>query len=607
MTRIHSHVSPSLIFTLLSLSVAVCLINASSTPSTLSSSSTRSVSLGTPIASLPYQKGHANLHQLYLRLLEFEQQSQPLSDESVSLSTPTNSFTSTSSMLSTVQTKWYTQRLNHFDALDTRTYQQRYYVNDEFYVIGAPVFVYIGGEAELSSHSIASGEIVQLADSHNGMLVALEHRFYGKSQPFDSLATDNLRYLSSQQALADLAQFIAWFLDNNGDSTAPVVVVGGSYPGALSAWFRFKYPNIAVASVASSAPIHAKEDFYEYDQKVSASAGPECSSAVIAATTAVQDALLQHGATAAQQLKASFGCGTVSDDISFLYVLADAVAFSVQYTSHRPGPRYHLLEYCCDTMSNSSIASSVDRYRTFFNTLMTRLNTTCVDFSTVASTLKDTSNAPNLNQRQWYWQSCNEFGWFQTAPAQHSLRSKYINVTYHEKLCAEAFGVALKPNTRFTNVYYGGITPVGERVYFPNGGLDPWSMLSLTHDLPCCPEIVTRVIAGTSHCADLYASSPDDPPSLTAARLDIAAHISTWITEAVSPTRPDGDNRNWLVIGMSALAAGAVLAIIACIVLFRRRKQQSSGVVHGPDGPLASGAQNSVNKYSQLDDYYGQR
>jgi len=33
------------------------------------------------------------------------------------------------------------------------------------------------------------------------------------------------------------------------------IVIGGSYPGALSAWFRDKYPNIATASWAASAVV----------------------------------------------------------------------------------------------------------------------------------------------------------------------------------------------------------------------------------------------------------------------------------------------------------------------------------------------------------------
>lgn len=39
-----------------------------------------------------------------------------------------------------------------------------------------------------------------MAEDHGALLVALEHRFYGESMNPDSLETDDLSDLSSQQA-----------------------------------------------------------------------------------------------------------------------------------------------------------------------------------------------------------------------------------------------------------------------------------------------------------------------------------------------------------------------------------------------------------------------
>jgi hypothetical protein len=44
------------------------------------------------------------------------------------------------------------------------------------------------------------------------------------------------------------------------------VTFGGSYAGTLSAWIRFKHPELVYASVASSAPLLAKLDFQEYQE-----------------------------------------------------------------------------------------------------------------------------------------------------------------------------------------------------------------------------------------------------------------------------------------------------------------------------------------------------
>lgn len=37
----------------------------------------------------------------------------------------------------------------------------------------------------------------------------------------------------------------------------PWLTIGGSYPGAMSAWFRYKYPHLTVGAIASSAVILA--------------------------------------------------------------------------------------------------------------------------------------------------------------------------------------------------------------------------------------------------------------------------------------------------------------------------------------------------------------
>ena len=48
-----------------------------------------------------------------------------------------------------------------------------------------------------------------VGSQYGALFVVLEHRFYGDSQPFEDWTLDSLKYLSSEQALADLAYFIA--------------------------------------------------------------------------------------------------------------------------------------------------------------------------------------------------------------------------------------------------------------------------------------------------------------------------------------------------------------------------------------------------------------
>ena len=107
------------------------------------------------------------------------------------------------------------QTLDHFNHQDQRVYSQRYFKNDSFwapeqsmysfilavggglkdywYLVDGPVFLQIGGEGAISSaYVIDDFEMVVYAQHHAALVVALEHRFYGKSQPFSDISTPNL-------------------------------------------------------------------------------------------------------------------------------------------------------------------------------------------------------------------------------------------------------------------------------------------------------------------------------------------------------------------------------------------------------------------------------
>lgn len=76
------------------------------------------------------------------------------------------------------------------------------------------------------------------------------------------LSTKNLQYLSSQQALADLAVFIeAMNSKYNLSPDVKWIAFGGSYSGALSAWLRMKYPHLVHGAMSASAPLLAELDF----------------------------------------------------------------------------------------------------------------------------------------------------------------------------------------------------------------------------------------------------------------------------------------------------------------------------------------------------------
>lgn len=82
-----------------------------------------------------------------------------------------------------VLSRTITQKLDHFDDANTATWEMRYFSNDEHYVPGGPIFIYIGGEWTISYGSILGGHIYDMAKEMNGHLFYTEHRYYGQSHP----------------------------------------------------------------------------------------------------------------------------------------------------------------------------------------------------------------------------------------------------------------------------------------------------------------------------------------------------------------------------------------------------------------------------------------
>ena len=102
---------------------------------------------------------------------------------------------------------YFEQQLDHFSD-DATTWPQAYFENNASWAgpdSAAPVYVYIGGEGPLSAASVTSNFIVDVLPQTGGLLLALEHRYYGchnaSSCPYsDASDPGHLDYLTTDQA-----------------------------------------------------------------------------------------------------------------------------------------------------------------------------------------------------------------------------------------------------------------------------------------------------------------------------------------------------------------------------------------------------------------------
>ncbi|KAA8531953.1 hypothetical protein F0562_006905 [Nyssa sinensis] len=446
-----------------------------------------------------------------------------------------------SSYYLTNQELWFNQTLDHFSPIDHRQFAQRYYeFLDNFRLPDGPIFLKICGES--ACNGISNDYISVLAKKFGAAVVSLEHRYYGKSSPFKSLSTENLKYLSSKQALFDLAVFRQYYQEslnmklNRSNVENPWFVFGVSYSGALSAWFRLKFPHLTCGSLASSAVVRAIYNFTEFDQQIGESAGPECKAVLQEVNQLVEQKLATNG----KALKTLFGAAELKIDGDFLYFLADAAVIAFQYGNP---------DILCSPLIQAKKAGEdlVDAYASYVKEYY--VGSFGVNVQTYNQQhLKNTALNGDSGDRLWWFQVCTEVAYFQVAPSNDSIRSSKVDTRYHLDLCKNVFGEGIYPDVDTTNLYYGGTKIAGSKIVFTNGSQDPWRHASKQTSSPDMPSYLISC-HNCGHGTDMRgcpqsplspegdAKNCSSPDAVHKVRQQVVEHIDLWLSQCQAAGR----------------------------------------------------------------------
>jgi len=433
--------------------------------------------------------------------------------------------------------QWFVQRLDHFDPQNQMTWKEKYVVNDQYWGgPGYPIFILLGGEGPIRNDSAAGHYILQeYAIDFKALVISAEHRFYGDSIPTSDLSTANLRYLSSAQALADYAALVNQIKQSYNTPDSKVVSFGGSYSGALSAWFRLKYPHLIHAALASSGPVQAQTNFPEYLEVIARSLAtvPGCDAVVLNATQ-YYSGLLQTPEGKAKIEKDFNTCTPLSSDldvVTFLEYFADTISEIVQYNNDNNGRKTWNIPALCSLLLSGPLDQT---FPTFYNEFNQASGAGCSDSSyqsDVQALMNTDPTSPGAAGRAWYYQTCTEFGYYQTGE-KGGIFSPNITLDYFVGQCQEVFGIDMsqvQANVDWTNEFYGARNIAATRIMFTNGDIDPWHALGITTQPSA--DLPTVLIHGTAHCADLYPSRSEDLPSLQVAREMWKSYLSEWLTQ----------------------------------------------------------------------------
>ncbi|PWA93096.1 serine carboxypeptidase S28 family protein [Artemisia annua] len=316
-----------------------------------------------------------------------------------------------------LQVFFYNQTLDHFNfnPESYATFPQRYFINFKWWggaKTHAPIIVYLGAEGPIDRDIEILGFFTENAPGFNALLVYIEHRFYGESNPVESsgdpdsveamaksVKNETLRgYFNSAQALADYAEILVHLKKKLHAHKSPIIVVGGSYGGMLASWFRLKYPHIALGALASSAPIlyfnnlTPQDGYYSIVTKDFKEASVNCYNTIKKSWNEIDRvASMPEGlAILSQKFKT---CSPLKDSFELTDFLNSMYAGAAQYNAP---PKYPTTRICNGIDEASNAPDILDRI--FAGVVAYQPNKTCYNMT---SEVSQTSIG-------WQWQVCSE-------------------------------------------------------------------------------------------------------------------------------------------------------------------------------------------------------
>lgn len=464
------------------------------------------------------------------------------------------------------------------------TFELRYWFNPAHYEPGGPVIVILAGETSGEDRIpfIQDGIGNILAEATNGLSVVLEHRYYGESLPTRNLSTESLRFLTTQQALADTAFFARnavfdGFEDQNLTApNAPWILYGGSYAGGFAAFSRVLYPDLYWGAISSSGVTEAIVDFWSFYEAMRLYGPKKCISTDQKLVNVLDNIMIgRNDSNLTRKLKGLFGVAELSHDSDFAWLIANGIAAweSLFWDPRVNDPAF--FEFCGNITAGRLLYPETAKMKNTAAELIElggwgkELPTLTTSLLNLVGWVNHTEVSPctqsgqtieqcfgqfnvtfyeqdDISQtwRAWPYQTCTQWGYWQvgsTAPKEMlPLVSRTIDIPSQTFLCKAAFGIDTEPNVDEIN-QYGGFDIEAERLAFIGGEWDSWRWASTqapnARQRPDTLDKPVFVIPDAVHHWDEYGRNldeirPGQPPlRVIHAQLKEVAFVRAWLAE----------------------------------------------------------------------------
>ncbi|TID16045.1 Proteasome subunit beta type-3 [Venturia nashicola] len=395
------------------------------------------------------------------------------------------------------------------------TFPMRYWYDATYYEPGGPVIALMAGETSGVDRLpyMQKGILAQLAQATGGLSVIVEHRYYGTSFPVPDLSIENLRFLTTDQSLADTAYFakniVFEDLDVDYDLTSdgsPWIVYGGSYAGAYVAFLRKLYPDVFFGAISSSGVPEAIIDYWQYWLGPLNYGPPDCMNTTQDFFEVIDGILIgENNTKLTSRLKTTFLLPNVTYDDDFANVLSEHGIGQWQGRNWDPAVGSPKFDYYCGNITNDTVLyteledsreellslTEISGYDDVDDTFITRMinfigflnaTTNCTKAQDTCFGSHDPAHYQRFSirtqgWRSWSYQYCTQWGYFQTGSGfPEDIQppvSRLLDVEYLSIVCREAFNLTGPPDIDAINKY-GGFDIAYDRLAFVDGAGDPW-------------------------------------------------------------------------------------------------------------------------------------
>ncbi|XP_041985733.1 putative serine protease K12H4.7 [Aricia agestis] len=459
---------------------------------------------------------------------------------------------------------WLPVRLNHFDASNTETFQMRYFYNPDLKnaTSGTHIVIFVGGEWAISAGWVQAGLPYDLASEIGAGLFYTEHRYYGLTRPSTDTSVEDLRYLNVDQAIGDLVQFIQHVKSDDFEDgyyrNATVSLVGCSYAGSMATWARLGYPHLVTAAFSDSGPLRAQEDFPEYLEVITEALRTQGGQACVDAVGEAVDMMLELITTTAgvQRVSELFNTCSLLQSSSpldvatfFWFGITETFAYLVQYAT--PGN----IPAACSIITGSQ-GDPVERLSTWITSQP--WTQPCIEtrYQEVLAGHTNTSyDAPDAVMRLWTYQTCVEYGWYQTTTSSDQPFRDTVPLEYFHQMCRDFFGEMFTPTflragISRTNLLWGSQLP--DRVVSVAGGADPWSPVG-PNASDAHQHAPVYVVDGVSHCRAVSSLGNSETEELEKTKQAVVDHMVYWTTGRSLPSGAGGLTASVLLLAIALL------------------------------------------------------